>query len=300
MLTSVKSTLAAGLFLTGSGLFFGLQPAPSQPESGKRVSVRFEEASFRQVAEWLEKQGLSFAIDKSEIDEEARVRLNANNVPVKDVLAALEKAWDGKWEKAGEMYVFKRSGPFAALRAWSSKDFPSVTIEPKDFDFKFEKLDPKTFDFKLGEIDPKLEKELGELSKRLAEKGAEMGRASGDEEKMQRLADEMAKLGEQMGKRAAELETKPEAGKIQPRLYRHATPKTPLVRPVQPTPPTPPLDAAKLIESITAAQWEKQKSRGYLTPEDLTPTQRKMLGNVKGTFEIRLKVDDREVVVKNK
>ncbi|MCC6402815.1 MAG: STN domain-containing protein [Fimbriimonadaceae bacterium] len=54
-----------------------------------------------------------------------------------------------------------------------------------------------------------------------------------------------------------------------------------------------PLDLAKLVKSLTPAQLEIHKAKGYLALEDLTPEQRKMLGRVaEGKGQIELSYND--------
>ncbi|MHB8637862.1 MAG: hypothetical protein ACYC96_15470, partial [Fimbriimonadaceae bacterium] len=58
-------------------------------------------------------------------------------------------------------------------------------------------------------------------------------------------------------------------------------------------------DLDGLMGSLTPSQRERMKQQGYLTPSDLTPGQRKMLGNVGGKFEIKVKSDKGEMTIKS-
>jgi hypothetical protein len=55
------------------------------------------------------------------------------------------------------------------------------------------------------------------------------------------------------------------------------------------TPAAPAVDLRSLVSSLSPAQIEKHRKQGFLTPEDLTPAQRKMLGDQlsKGSFELK-------------
>lgn len=61
-----------------------------------------------------------------------------------------------------------------------------------------------------------------------------------------------------------------------------------------------PSDLKKLAESLTAAQRELHSKKGFLTPDDLTQDQRKLLGNPEGTFEIWFRDGDTDIKVKSK
>ena len=57
----------------------------------------------------------------------------------------------------------------------------------------------------------------------------------------------------------------------------------------------------KLMDSLTDKQQELMKKQGYLTPTDLTPTQRELLGDMgKGQFEFAFSVDGKSIRIKNK
>lgn len=61
-------------------------------------------------------------------------------------------------------------------------------------------------------------------------------------------------------------------------------------------------DLKGLVNSLTKSQKELQAKQGYLKLSDLTPAQRKFLGgreNPTGKFELRIKIDGQEVVIKN-
>jgi hypothetical protein len=59
------------------------------------------------------------------------------------------------------------------------------------------------------------------------------------------------------------------------------------------------VDARRFLDSLTPDQKHSMRMRGYVLYIDLTPEQRKMLGNrPNGKFEIKMKVNDEEVVVR--
>jgi hypothetical protein len=61
-------------------------------------------------------------------------------------------------------------------------------------------------------------------------------------------------------------------------------------------------DIGKLIGSLSARQLEIQKSKGYLTPKDLTPEQRAMLGRLPegGTWSIAYEIDGKKLTIHSK
>lgn len=57
----------------------------------------------------------------------------------------------------------------------------------------------------------------------------------------------------------------------------------------------------KLLGTLTDAQKELMKKQGFLTPADLTPAQRELLGDMgKGDFELSFSVDGKNIRIKNK
>jgi hypothetical protein len=54
-----------------------------------------------------------------------------------------------------------------------------------------------------------------------------------------------------------------------------------------------------LMASLTSDQKDVMKRKGFLTPKDLTDKQRKMLGDVNGKFEIKIKSDKGEMTIKS-
>ncbi|MBS1724623.1 MAG: hypothetical protein JSS66_16900 [Armatimonadetes bacterium] len=60
-------------------------------------------------------------------------------------------------------------------------------------------------------------------------------------------------------------------------------------------------DIGKLVDSLTPAQLEKARSKGYLTPGDLTPEQKKMFGKIgDGEFTVTFEKGGKSVTFKNK
>lgn len=59
---------------------------------------------------------------------------------------------------------------------------------------------------------------------------------------------------------------------------------------------------AELLDSLTAAQKEKQAKQGHLTVADLTPKQREMLGSIptEGNWTFSYSIDGKKLTVKNK
>jgi hypothetical protein len=59
-------------------------------------------------------------------------------------------------------------------------------------------------------------------------------------------------------------------------------------------------DAKQLVESITADQWKKHESKGYLTPADLTPKQRGLLGTLQGDrWEMQVVIGSKKLILKS-
>jgi hypothetical protein len=99
------------------GLLF--QATVSQAATQKRVSVSFERAPVRDVIDWLTKQGVSFMMTDTQIPTDKRISINVVNQPLEDVLNALASSLGGRWERRGNILVFRSGGTLpGGLSGW--------------------------------------------------------------------------------------------------------------------------------------------------------------------------------------
>lgn len=72
----------------------------------QRVSAEFQEAPLSEVLRWLAGTGVNFVADPAS-GGDAKVTLKVKDVPLRDVLRALEEVFNATWTKNGEVYSFR-------------------------------------------------------------------------------------------------------------------------------------------------------------------------------------------------
>ncbi len=110
----------------------------------EKISVSFRDASVREVLDWLKNQGVNFIIGDDQVNKDGKININVVNQPVDKLMKALAAAWEGHWEKSGDMWVFhKGRDVFGEVRSDSNLVFDgpavSLTSPSKSFD------EPKLF-----------------------------------------------------------------------------------------------------------------------------------------------------------
>ncbi|MER3414568.1 MAG: hypothetical protein C4340_07035 [Armatimonadota bacterium] len=101
----------------------GATPTPSaqDPLAGnvfdQRVSAEFQEATLAEVLRWLASTGVNFVADPTSAGD-AKVTLSVKDVPLRDLLRAIEQVFHGTWTKNGEVYAFKAKARSRLEGAW--------------------------------------------------------------------------------------------------------------------------------------------------------------------------------------
>lgn len=180
------------------------------------------------------------------------------------------------------------------MEAWGEEFGKKMELRAKDFE-------------KLGEMDAKTQKEFAE---KMELKAKEMAKAAEAWEKQggKEFEKQMELHGKEMEKLQAELEKK--FGKdFEAKMKAHADRlekelknkdwgklegKNWMVLKDK--------NVKELLKSLTETQKSKQKDRGYLLPEDLTPAQRELLGTLPegSDWSITYTVDGQTITVKGK
>jgi hypothetical protein len=335
-------SLAAALVL--GGLSIGAQDKASKAETaaeanavyatavtarvqGKRVSASFNQASVREVLDWLTKNGMNFVVSDSEIPRDATVTLNVQDQPVNEVADAIAEALGGHWANRSGLRVFRKGvAPMTFGRDGQRWNF---TPHPDTFgpDVKgFAMPDVKVFSkFKdLSEKDrAKLHKELRESLKdipKISEKTAEeierhMREFRGPEgekmrieirKDMERAREEIDRVRKEHPEAFDRVWVMPE-GRDLPRMREFVQPdvrvfsrqgrelnalRSKVFR-------SDDMDA--FVRSLTPVQLDKHRRMGYLSPRDLTEKQRKQLGvdDWSGKWSITYSSDDKSITIKN-
>ncbi|MBV6457496.1 MAG: hypothetical protein HONBIEJF_00608 [Fimbriimonadaceae bacterium] len=314
----------------------------TQDKIGKRVSCSFQNATVAEVLKWLSTQGQSFVADESVAASKRKVTVNIVNQPIEDVLDAIADGLSCKWEKKGEVLVLKNSDIYSvfapSLRERTlTPDAPMEwRITPKiDAPLAIPKVDSKW-------LTPQAQKELkSEIERAMqdAKKAIDEAHKSGKAEKMTteeraQFEKEMVKAKAEIQKAMKELEKElknersfvlaPDAKSLKrlemdlPKLkeFRGTVPKmeqfkwndkNAYVVPRVLTAPNSKLfvgtsDVQSLLKSLTKAQKDKAAKQGYLKPSDLTPAQRKLLGELpSGTnWSIVYDIDGQKITIKGK
>jgi hypothetical protein len=105
--------VCAGMTLSVSG-HAGWAPQKAQavasmggldlPELKKPITKRFVNAKVSEVLAWLSLEQFSFVADSSEFSQDGSVTLNFRNQPLGAVLDAIADAFNGRWERRGEIF----------------------------------------------------------------------------------------------------------------------------------------------------------------------------------------------------
>lgn len=275
----------------------GARPAPAAVNE-RRVSVRFENTPVRDVLRWMTREGINFLTTDDQLPADRRVTLNVTDRPLREVLNALGEALGGRWESRNGLYVFRRGASFGFA--------PRSAEELRAFGDSFQIQPGKPGELRVYGFSPD-----NEAMKKLREEMRKNPRSFGpDSEAMKKLREEMKnkvrilppdgnssfyyrfgdgdvrKLNpEEMKKFRARVETQMKELRDMPGVVR--------VRAA---------DIAGLLKSLTPAQREKHKNQGYLTPEDLTPEQRRMLGSMgeRGEFRMIVTRDGETITITTK
>ncbi|MFZ4507775.1 MAG: hypothetical protein ACOYON_08795 [Fimbriimonas sp.] len=74
----------------------------------KLVSVSFNSAPVSEVVAWMTKQGVSYVIVSTAYPKDATITLNIQDQPLREVADAVAVALGGRWERSGNILVFKK------------------------------------------------------------------------------------------------------------------------------------------------------------------------------------------------
>lgn len=268
---------------------------------GRSVSVTFNTAKFSDVLMWLRKEGVSFVTEDHETDEGPRLTMNIVNKPLRDVMDAIAEVFGGTWTKKGDVYAFvrRRAGfPFGAFEFGDLGKSGELWIAPGMSPEEQEKF-RKEFEPMMKEWAKKFQEEfeknwIGPDGKWLLPKG----------EEIERLKEELPEVSEKMFREfrieipelKLELEKElQELKKLDPEKFRSVLPEGRGFVFGGP-------QLAEILKSLTQEQRKLHDERGYLTPNDLTAAQKKMLGGLPetGDWTVTIAVDGKKLTIKSK
>ncbi|HLK14437.1 MAG TPA: hypothetical protein VKT78_06505 [Fimbriimonadaceae bacterium] len=282
----------------------------------KRVSVRFNNAPARQVLDWLSKQDANFVIETSSIPSSVRLTLNVKDEPLSSVERVIANALGGSWVKHDGILVFQKglmtgepmvlgdgfmgdgkrfkSLPGGDGQFWASPDGKELQLHLKDLDKLGDQFGP--------EWQKKFEKDFGpEFQKKIQDQfGPEFEKKIQDQfgpEWQKRIEKEFGpdfqkKMQDQFGPEFQKrIQDEIKNGKGQGWVFSDGNGGRVFSLGHQ--------DFNGILESLTGDQKALMKKRGYLTPKDLNEKQRKLLGEVSGKFELKVKTDKGEMTIKS-
>ncbi len=116
MVSLALGCVCAALALAGSG-HAGWAPQKAQavasmngldlPALKKPITKRFVNTKLSEVLAWLSLEQFSFVADSSEFPGESSVTLNFRSQPLGAVLDAIADAFNGRWERKGEIFMLR-------------------------------------------------------------------------------------------------------------------------------------------------------------------------------------------------
>ncbi len=274
----------------------------------KKISTSFNDASLKDVLNFLHKQKVDFAVDPEQF-KDRRVSLSLSDVPVSVALNAIASALNAHWDNVGGVKVLKKGAGFSTFSGGNT------FVMPKGFDgktFELKGLEGKNFDFKSfdKEQSQEMKKAMDEVRKAMADQKFEFkGFDKAQSEEFQKAMEEARKSmadqkfefkgldkaqSEQMQKAMEQARKAMANQKFDFKsLDGKGWPKGAFIMNGQ--------NFGDLTKSITPAQKELQKKQGFLKISDLTPEQRKMAGisgDGKGTIEITISRDGETLKIK--
>ncbi len=304
----------------------------------RAVTVDFKDASITEVLNWLAEKGVNFVADTGNAKQNAKLTMHIVNRPIREVLDAVAATFGGKWEKRGSTFAFVSGSDNPLLRVERLKELenlPKIQIPLEGLE-KMPEMMPFQFDEK-GMIDPKhmqdFEKKMKawseEFSKQFGKEGdskifmippGTMKEFKMDPEHAKQFEKHMKELHEKLGK---ELEHKGKVfqfkidekhmNELKNKLKDMPQMEKELMEKLKVMPfdgkhmPDGAIkigggDIRELMKSLSPAQWEKHEKQGFLSPSDLTPAQKKILGEFPNSsaFSITVIIDGKKLTVKNK
>jgi hypothetical protein len=307
--------------------------APSAPEDQTRVTATFRSAKPSAIFDWLEKQGVSFIVKEGDISEDVRVTLNLRNAPLNVVLDSLASALGGRWERRDDVHTFHPGAraPFFGRadmpRAFSLPESGPLPTMPQDFEKAFGPEFAKRFETLGVEIErsfgPEFEAKMQEMAERAqAEAKRAQDHAAKGRAEAQKAREQAVKVQVEARKRAMEAQRQEvEARKHELRsreivveqLRKAHGKDSVLVVPgnsvtirtkeAQNWLATEPANIERFLNSLTTAQKDSQKKRGYVRYNELTREQKQLLGikppTRPGSWEVSFKLNGKSATIRD-
>lgn len=198
-----------------------------------------------------------------------------SDVQQKDMEAAMKEAREAMAQAGKTLNDPKVMAEIERARAQAMKDGKLSAAQRKEMEAAMKQAREAMAQARKQMNDPKIKAEI----ERARSQAAKEGKLSDTQRReieleMKRAHDEMAKAHGEMDKAQVEMK--------KARLHGE--------------------NMKKLLDSITPAQWELSKKQGYLKFSDLTPAQRKLIGDVEASDDMTLSysIDGKKITIKGK
>jgi Secretin and TonB N terminus short domain len=309
------------------------------PQDSRRVSGDFKNVSLQEVLDWLQGEDVSFVVG-DDVKSERRVSLHISNQPLNSTIDAVLEGFGLHAERRGDVIVVKpgAGSPFnfhmfnTIPKAPSAPGAPQIRIEEftnsmKDLGdlpkiMELHELGGKEFDgekfardFEKQFDEKKFAEQFGQSFD--AEKFAKQFRMNFDEKKFakgfdaEKFARDLSKSFDEkaFAEQFKNLKNLKDLEKNEIRVEIDAQKAEARAKQAEKLSKDIALkigkgtwvDTEQLLKSLTPAQKSLQAKRGYLTPSDLTASQRALLhGMDSGKFTINISTNSGKLVLKNK
>ena len=270
---------------------YGMDPAaaPDEPvvqtlvSPTHRVTVSFSNAPVQHVLDWLRKQDANFVVASSSLPSDLRLTISVKDEPLSAVEKVIATAMGGSWANHDGILVFQKGLLGDTTTGVLGKGM-RFNVVPKGGGQLFVNPNGKDFELKVKDLD-RLGDQFGpEFQKKIQDQfGPEF------QKKIQeQFGPEFQKKLEAQAKAWQEQAKNLDRGT---RVFSDGGGSSRFAIAHQ--------DLAGLQASLTAAQKDLMKRRGYLTPTDLTDRQRRLLGDINGRFEMKIKSDKGEMTIRS-
>ena len=315
----VLTTLFAALTLLQQPTTTVIQ-APAAPffarTQERRISLNFNDASLKDVANFLRKQKVDFAIDPDQF-KDRRLTVSLSDVSTNTALSAIASALDAHWERVGSVNVLKKGAGFGSGFGSNFRMAPQGTFTmpamPKMPDMKFypgQGMDKKSME--------EMQKAMAEAQKALQNQKFEFKSFQGlDKAQQEEIRKALEGARKEIDRSRIEMRNLDGAhvygldpktleqlranGKLDgTRIYGLDKQKVNELRAKSRSLVINGKNIGDVMKSLTPAQKELQKTQGYLKASDLTSEQRSILGITgEGSFDITIVRDGETLKIKS-
>jgi len=271
---------------------------PLEIDQDKNVSMDFKNADAQDVFDWLKKSGVNYVVETGSIPKGKKLTVNIKGRKIGEAVEAIAEALGMGVTKKGETYVLHPGSGWAAYTLGDGKAF-SVPQLGKD-------------GAKGWQISPRdLSQDWEKWSKEFKDSFKDLPKTEWDEKEWEKFSKEL----KDSLKDIPQWKEMPDGGKftlknVPPMKWQFKGLDGKEFKGLKEWKELKDLhlpemhfgDLGKLVESLTPEQLEKNKSKGYLTIDDLTAEQRKMLGSFDGDgdFTVKFEKDGKSVTIKRK